>query len=348
MAPEPASFDAPRLRRYLAEHVHGFDAVSLTIERLRGGQSNPTYLLETNEGRYVLRKKPDGPVLRSAHAIEREYRVISALQGTDVPVAPSLCLCEDSSVVGTPFYVMGFVEGRIFWDPTLPGFGADERAELYDDVNRVVAALHRIDPTAVGLSDYGRPGAYVSRQVVRWSEQYAASPLHHRSEAMDRLVRWLPENFPDSDSVCISHGDLRLDNLIFHPTKPRVVAVLDWELSTLGDPLADFSYHMLTWYLSPSEFRGMRGADLHALGIPAADVYLRRYCERVGRPPVAESVWDHYLVFNLFRLAAILQGIAVRAEEGNAAGGDARETGAKFRPIAELAWRLAQDRLGAR
>lgn len=345
MAAGDHPFDVARLQGYLAEHVAGFRG-PLDVRPFEGGQSNPTFLLETPDRRYVLRKKPGGPLLPSAHAVEREYRVISALQGSDVPVAPSLCLCEDAAIIGTPFYVMGFVAGRIFWDPTLPDLSLDERAALYDDVNRVVAALHRIDPAAVGLSDYGRPGNYLARQIARWSRQYAESP-GERFDAMDRLVEWLPAHLPDVETTAICHGDLRVDNLIFDPTEPRVIAVLDWELSTLGDPLADFSYHMLTWYLGADEFRGMRGADLGALGIPEADAYLQRYCARTGRPTVLPAVWTYYLIFNLFRLSAILQGIAVRAKEGNAASSDARETGAKGRPIAELAWRWAEARLGA-
>jgi len=338
--------DTVRLHGYLAEHVHGFDG-PLRAKQFKGGQSNPTFLLETPHRSYVLRKKPSGPLLASAHAIEREYHVISALQNSEVPVAPSLHLCEDVSIIGTPFYLMDFVQGRIFWDPMLPGLATSDRADLYDDVNRVIAALHRVDPTKVGLSDFGRSGNYLARQIKRWTNQYTVAPSNH-FEAMDRLVGWLPANIPSGETVSISHGDLRLDNLIFHVTQPRVIAVLDWELSTLGDPLADFSYHMLTWYLKPDEFRGLKGADLKALGIPEADAYLQRYCERVGRGLVAQSVWNYYLIFNLFRLSAILQGIAVRAQAGSAASADARETGAKGRPIAELAWRWAQERLGAR
>jgi aminoglycoside phosphotransferase (APT) family kinase protein len=337
--------DVAALQRYLQAQVQGFRG-PLAVQRFKGGQSNPTFLLSTDEKRYVLRKKPGGPLLPSAHAVEREYRVIAALQGSEVPVAPSVCLCEDASVIGTPFYVMGFVGGRILWDPTLPDMSVTERGALYDDMNRVVAALHRIDPAAVGLADYGKPGDYLARQIARWSKQYRASQTQP-IEAMDRLIDWLPVRIPTGETTAIVHGDLRLDNLIVHPSEARVLAVLDWELSTLGDPLADFSYHMLTWHLKADEFRGMAGADLAALGIPEADEYLRRYCERTNRPPAAPEVWDVYLIYNLFRLAAILQGIAKRVEEGTAASASARETGAKARPIAELAWRMARERLGA-
>jgi aminoglycoside phosphotransferase (APT) family kinase protein len=345
LAADAQHLDVASLERYLRTQVGGFDG-PLQIERFKGGQSNPTYLLTAGELRYVLRKKPEGPLLPSAHAIEREYRVMRALQNSGVPVAPSICLCEDASVVGTPFYVMGYAAGRIFWDPTLPGLEPAQRAALYDDINRVIAALHRVDPASVGLADYGRQGDYLSRQIARWSRQYAASATSP-CEAMDRLIDWLPSRIPGGESVSIVHGDLRVDNLIVHPTEPRVIAVLDWELSTLGDPLADFSYHMLTWDLKPDEFRGMAGADLPALGIPSSAAYLQRYCERVGRTPVAQGVWDFHLIYNLFRLSAILQGIAKRVEEGTAASASARETGAKARPIAELAWRWARERLGA-
>jgi aminoglycoside phosphotransferase (APT) family kinase protein len=339
-------FDTASLHRYLRDQAPRFDG-PLHIERLSGGQSNPTFLLRAGEGRYVLRKKPGGVLLPSAHAIEREYRVIRALQDTNVPVAPGICLCEDASVIGTPFYVMAFVEGRIFWDPTLPGLEVADRAALYDDINRVIAALHRLEPGAVGLSDYGRSAEYLARQIARWSKQYLASKTVP-CEAMDRLLEWLPSRIPASATTSLVHGDLRLDNLIVHPSEPRVVAVLDWELSTLGDPLADFSYHMLTWDLKPDEFRGMAGADLGALGIPSASAYVQRYCERVGRDPLPQPMWDFYLIYNLFRLSAILQGIAKRVDEGTAASASARETGAKAGPIAELAWRWARERLDAR
>ena len=340
-------FDIGPLERHLVAHLPGFQA-PLTVERFAGGQSNPTYRLHGSDGtHYVLRKKPSGILLPSAHAVEREYRVIAALQSTNVPVAPSFHLCEDSAVIGTPFYVMGFVQGRVFWDPTLPELPREERAAVYEDVNRVIAGLHRVDPASVGLTDYGKPGDFLARQTARWSRQYRASETAPQP-AMDRLIEWLPSRVPPTSAATIVHGDLRLDNMIIHPTEPRVVALLDWELSTLGDPLADFSYHMLTWHLRADEFRGMAGADLAGLGIPAADAYLARYVERSGRPAPPPEVWEVYLIYNLFRLAAILQGIAKRAEEGTAAHVTARETGAKARPIGELAWRRAQEHLGAR
>ena len=340
-------FDTVALERYLAATLDGFRA-PLAVERLAGGQSNPTYRLVGGNGtRYVLRKKPAGQLLPSAHAVEREYRVTAALQGSGVPVPPALHLCEDASVIGTPFYVMAFVEGRVFWDPTLPDLTRTERAALYDDLNRVVARLHRTDPAAVGLADFGKTGDYLARQIARWSRQYRASDTTPQP-AMERLIEWLPAQVPATAASSVVHGDLRMDNMIVHPTEPRIVAVLDWELSTLGDPLADLSYHLLPWHLRSEEFRGMAQADLGALGIPGADEYLARYFERSGRPAPPPEVWEVYLIFNLFRLAAILQGIAKRLEEGTAANATARETGAKAGPIAELAWRRAQERLGAR
>lgn len=344
-------FDITALERHLGAHLPGFRP-PLSAERFAGGQSNPTYRLTGGDGTcYVLRKKPSGPLLPSAHAVEREYRVIVALRGSGVPVAPALLLCEDTAVIGTAFYVMGFVEGRVFWDPTLTELSNPERAALYDDVNRVIAALHRVDPAAVGLADYGKPGDYVARQIARWSRQYTASATAPQP-AMEALIAWLPPqvqaHLTASAASGIVHGDLRMDNLIVHPTEPRVIAMLDWELSTLGDPLADFSYHMLTWYLKADEFRGMAGADLAALGIPGAEAYLAQYVARSGRPAPSHEAWELYLIFNLFRLAAILQGIAKRVEEGTAASPQARETGAKARPIAELAWRRARQNLGAR
>ena len=340
-------FDIGALENHLLAHLPGFQA-PLTIERFAGGQSNPTYRFHGSDGtQYVLRKKPSGILLPSAHAVEREHRVIAALQSTNVPVAPSFHLCEDSAVIGTPFYVMGFVQGRVFWDPTLPELAREERVALYENVNHVIAELHRLDPASVGLTDYGKPGDFLARQTARWSRQYRASETAPQP-AMNKLIEWLPGRVPRTSAASIVHGDLRLDNMIIHPTEPRVVALLDWELSTLGDPLADFSYHMLTWHLRADEFRGMAGADLAGLGIPEADAYLARYAERSGRPAPPPEVWEVYLIYNLFRLAAILQGIAKRVEEGTAAHATARETGAKARPIGELAWRRAQEHLGAR
>lgn len=338
-------FDVAALRRYLQDHIDGLGP-QLSASPFAGGQSNPTYLLSDGSRRFVLRKKPNGQLLPSAHAVDREYRVIRALHGSAVPVARPICLCEDPAVIGTVFYAMEFVEGRIFWDPALPELSGPERRALYDDVNRMVAALHSLRPEEVGLADYGRAGQFLQRQVARWTRQYEASettPI----EAMHRLAAWMPAQIPGRQGHSIVHGDLRLDNMIFHPREPRVIALIDWELSTLGDPLADLAYHMLPWRLTAQEFRGMAGSDLRQLEIPGEREYLARWCERTGSDAVPEEVWNFYLVYNLFRLAAILQGIAKRVDDGTAASATARETGDKARPIADIAWSLARQRLGA-
>jgi aminoglycoside phosphotransferase (APT) family kinase protein len=340
------AFNRAALEAWLAQEIEGFRG-SLAVRRFSGGQSNPTFLLTTPEGNYVLRKKPDGALLPSAHAIDREYRVMRALEHTDVPVPRMLGYCDDPNVIGAPFFVMAYIEGRTFWDPTLPDLSRQHRAAVFDEMNRVIAALHGVDPVAVGLADYGRPGRYIERQVARWSKQYLASETRP-TEAMNSLIDWLPQHLPQSGETSVIHGDLRLDNLIFDPVEPRAIALIDWELSTLGDPLADFAYHMLTWIVRADEFRGMADADLPALGIPDADSYLRLYGERRGIGAIDPALWSYHLVFGLFRLAAILQGIAKRAEDGNASSADALETGAKARPIAELAWRKAREWLGAR
>jgi aminoglycoside phosphotransferase (APT) family kinase protein len=334
------------LATWLGKSIEGFRG-PLDIRQFSGGQSNPTYLLATPGRKYVLRKKPHGALLPSAHAIDREYRVMRALQDTDVPVPRMLAYCADASTIGAPFFVMAHVEGRIFWDPTLSDLSREDRAAVYNDVNRMISALHSVDPAAVGLSDYGRSGRYVERQVGRWSKQYKASETQ-AIEAMDRLIEWLPEHLPPPGVTTLVHGDLRPDNMIFDPVEPRVAALIDWELSTLGDPLADLAYHMLTWIVRPDEFRGMAGADLAALGIPDVESYLARYLQRRGLGAIDHEVFDYHLVLSLFRLAAILQGIAKRAEEGNASAANARELGTKARPIAGLAWRLVQERLEAK
>ena len=343
------AFDVDALARHLADHLPGF-AGPITADQFKGGQSNPTYRLVTPAATYVMRTKP-GPAARllpSAHAIEREYRVMHALAGTDVPVPRMLLLCEDESVIGRAFYLMEFVAGRVLWDQSLPGFDRPGRNAVYDEMNRVIAALHRVAPPAVGLADYGKPGNYFERQIGRWSKQYLAS-VTEDIPAMDRLIEWLPAHVPpsarDDAQVSIVHGDYRLDNLVFHPTEPRVLAVLDWELSTLGHPLADFSYHCMSWHIEPGAFRGIGGLDLVALGIPDEREYVRRYCERTGRPG-PESVmadWNFYIAYNLFRLAAILQGIAKRAQDGIASSTQARQAGAGTRPLAEMGWRIAQQ-----
>jgi aminoglycoside phosphotransferase (APT) family kinase protein len=332
-------FDASRLAAWLAETVPGCRG-PVAVEQFKGGQSNPTFLLRTGEGRrLVLRRKPPGKLLPSAHAVDREYRIISALAKTDVPVARAHALCLDDSVIGTAFYIMDYVEGRVFWEPTLPELGRDERRAIYYALNDVIARLHRVDYVALGLQDFGRPGNYVRRQIDRWTKQYRASATE-RIEAMDRLIAWLPENVPEDDETCIVHGDYRLDNVIYHPTEPRILAVLDWELSTLGNPLSDFAYHMMSWRLSQAAYRSLKGHDLAALGIPGEDEYRRLYCERTGRGDIPH--WDFYMAYNMFRLAAILQGIMGRVVEGTAANARARETGARARTIAEAGWQQVE------
>jgi aminoglycoside phosphotransferase (APT) family kinase protein len=337
---EQDALDAARLADWMQVHVAGFSG-SLQVEKFKGGQSNPTFLLTAGDRRYVLRRKPPGKLLPSAHAVDREYRVISALAGSAVPVPRTYALCEDDSVIGTMFFIMDCVDGRIFWDPSLPGMDPAARTALYDEMNRVIAALHSVDYAAVGLADYGRPGSYFARQIDRWSRQYRASETE-KIEAMDSLMDWLPQNIPPGDETCIVHGDFRLDNTIFHPTEQRMLAVLDWELSTLGHPLADFAYHCMGWRLSPGQFRGLVGYDLAALGIPSEADYVAAYCRRTGRDPIPPRDWEFYLAFNMFRLAGILQGIMARALQGNASSADAIEAGRRARPLAEEAWRQVE------
>jgi aminoglycoside phosphotransferase (APT) family kinase protein len=335
------AFDESRLAVYLRNHLEGFHG-ELRVEQFSGGQSNPTFLLTAGGSRYVLRRKPPGNLLPSAHAVDREFRVIRALAATDVPVARAYALCEDPTVIGSSFYMMAYVEGRIFWDPALPGVRPDERGALYDEMNRVIAALHCIDAAAIGLADYGKPGNYIERQVARWTKQYRAAE-DERIEAADRLIEWLPRHVPAEGETRIVHGDYRIDNVIFHPSEPRILAVLDWELSTLGDPLVDFAYHCMTWRMDTGSARGLAGIDLDSLGIPNEAAYLRRYLERIGSErTVSAADWTYYLIFNMFRLVGILQGVAARAKQGNASSEDAAQTGKRTRPLAEQAWALAQ------
>jgi aminoglycoside phosphotransferase (APT) family kinase protein len=276
--------------------------------------------------------------------VDREFRVIAALAGTDVPVARALALCQDTDVIGTMFYLMDCVEGRVLWDPTLPGMSLAERGAIYDELNRVMAALHRVDPAAVGLADYGKAGGYVERQVKRWTQQYRAAETETIAAA-DSLIDWLPQHLPAAGDTRIVHGDYRLDNVIFHPSEPRILAVLDWELSTLGDPLVDFAYHCMTWHMTNgANTRGLAGADLGGLGIPDENTYLQTYLQRTGAAGrrIDADVWGYYLVFNMFRLAGILQGILGRALQGNASNAAALEAGKRAKPLAEQAWALAQ------
>jgi len=337
---DAARFDVAALERYLRHNVADF-AGPLTVEQFKGGQSNPTFRLTAASGQYVLRRKPAGKLLPSAHAVDREYRVMTALAGTDVPVPRTRCLCLDETVLGTAFYIMDFVPGRVLWDPALPGLAPTERAAVFAEMNRVLAALHRVDYAAVGLADYGKPGNYFARQIDRWSKQYRASETE-RIEAMDQLIAWLPSNIPPGEATSIVHGDYRLDNLIWSPTEPRLLAVLDWELSTLGHPLADFSYHLMTWHVTPGEFRGLLGADLASLGIPGEAEYVAAYCQRTGIGAIDPKHLSFYLAFNMFRLAGILQGVMARALQGNASSSKALEAGKKARPMAEAAWRQVE------
>ncbi len=333
-------FDSAVLEAFLKDRIEGFRG-PLQVEQFKGGQSNPTYRLSTNGRRYALRRKPPGKLLPSAHAVEREYRVIKALHGTGFPVAKPYVLCEDDSVIGTAFYVMDCVEGRVLWDQTLPGMQKAERFAIWDELNRVLALLHSTDYRRIGLEDFGRPGNYIERQVARWTKQYQASETG-RIEAMDNLIAWLPKNIPAGDETTIVHGDYRLDNTIFHPGEPRILAVLDWELSTLGHPMADLAYHCMSWHIPPGQFRGIAGLDLERYGIPTEASYIEKYCERFGRKPFEPSVWDFYLAYNLFRIAAILQGIAKRVVDGTAASSHAAEAGARARSMAELGWRKVE------
>jgi aminoglycoside phosphotransferase (APT) family kinase protein len=312
------------------------------VEQFKGGQSNPTYRLTAADGkRYALRRKPPGKLLPSAHAVDREFKVISALYPTGFPVAKPLVLCEDEGVIGTAFYVMDCVEGRVLWDQSLPGMSKAERFAIWDELNRVIALLHTFDFHKLGLADFGKPGNYIARQVARWTKQYQASETE-RVEAMDNLIAWLPKNIPPETGTSVVHGDFRLDNTIYHPSEPRILAVLDWELSTLGDPLADFAYHCMSWHIPPGSFRGIAGLDLQALGIPSEKQYIDTYCKRVKREPIDPSHWDFYQAYNLFRMAAILQGILKRVVDGTAASAHARETGMRARPMAELGWQQVE------
>jgi aminoglycoside phosphotransferase (APT) family kinase protein len=340
----PEAIETAALAGWLREHIDGFRGPPL-VRRFSSGQSNPTFLVTDASGRrYVLRKKPSGELLPSAHAVDREYRVMKALEHSDVPVPRMLCFCDDPAIIGTPFFVMEFVEGRIFWDPALPELDAAQRGALYRDVNRVVAALHCVDPRTVGLETFGRPGNFFERQIVRWTKQYLASATEPIG-AMDRLIEWLPQHIPAHDETRIFHGDLRLDNMIVDPNEPRVLAILDWELSTLGHPLADFAYHALPWRLTSEQFRGMAERKIVALGIPSEEEYLHSYCATT-RGAVDARDYEFCVAYSMFRLAAILQGILKRSIDGNASSPEARETGLKARVIAEVGWRQVQRHFG--
>ncbi len=338
-------FDEGRLHAYLSAHVDGYQG-PLTVRQFKGGQSNPTYQLITPSKKYVLRRKPPGKLLKSAHMVDREFRIISALGKVGFPVPRTHVLCEDDEVIGTMFYVMDFVEGRIYWEATLPDLDRSERFGLYDAMNATLAQLHQVDYMALGLEDFGRPGNYFARQISRWTKQYKNSETE-TIETMDKLIEWLPGNIPQDDSTSIVHGDYRLDNMIMHPTEPRVIAVLDWELSTIGHPLGDFTYHLMQWRMPALD--GGRGSlldkDLAALGIPNEQEYIAAYCRRTGREGIPHM--DFYFAYNFFRLAGILQGIVGRVRDGTAASAHAAQNASQVRPLADAAWHFAQ-RAGAR
>jgi aminoglycoside phosphotransferase (APT) family kinase protein len=335
--------DDARLERYLTARISGF-AGPLAVKQFKGGQSNPTYLLETPTRRYVLRRKPPGKLLPSAHAVDREYRVIAALHAQGFPVAEPLVYCADETVAGTPFYVMGFIDGRVFWEPQMPGANSAERAAVYDSMNATIAQLHGLDPAKIGLGDFGKGENYVARQVERWSKQYRASETE-KIDAMELLIEWLPKNIPAAGPVRLVHGDYRLDNLIIARDQSRVVAVLDWELSTLGDPLADFSYHLMAWHMPHSESAAgtasLVGHDLARLGIPSMSEYVDTYVARTGLDPRPHL--SVYLAYNFFRIAAILQGIIGRVRDGTATSEFAPAKAEMIRPLANKAWDFARN-----
>ncbi len=341
----PLRFDVARFEAYLNQEVADF-AGPLSLRQFKGGQSNPTYLLDTPARRYVLRRKPPGKLLPSAHAVDREFRVIRALHAHDFPVAEPVLYCADENVAGTPFYVMAFVEGRVFWNPDMPGSNPAERAAVYDAMNAALARLHSFAPAEIGLSDFGRGENYVGRQVERWSKQYRASETQ-KIEAMESLIAWLPAHLPPAAPVRLVHGDYRLDNLIVAPAAPKILAVLDWELSTLGDPLADFTYHLMQWHMPPADADtgSLVGCDLDRLGIPALAGYIDAYCIRTGLDPRPHL--PVYFAYNFFRLAAILQGIAGRVRDGTATSEYAPAKAQMVRPLAETAWAFARQ-AGAR
>jgi len=331
-------FDTDKLAGYLENNVTGFKG-PLKAEKFAGGQSNPTFKITAVSGEYVLRRKPPGELLKSAHAVDREFRVLSALANTEVPVVEVYHLCEDDSVIGSMFYLMEFKQGRVFWNPALPEATNAERTEVFDQMNQVMVALHRVDVDAVGLSDYGRPSNYFVRQADRWSKQYRASETETIAE-MDALIDWLPKNMPaDDGKLVLAHGDFRLDNIMFHPTEPRPLALLDWELSTLGHPYADLAYQCMQLRLdNDCVLAGLGGIDRQALGIPTEEEYVAQYCERMDLELIPN--WNFYVIFSLFRFAAILQGVGKRAQEGNASSEKASQMGLLVKPLSKMAFEL--------
>jgi aminoglycoside phosphotransferase (APT) family kinase protein len=330
-------FDEAHLDQWMRDNVEDYRG-PLTVSQFKGGQSNPTYRLDTPDRAYVLRRKPFGKLLPSAHAVDREYRVITALHATGFPVARTYGLCTDDSVIGAAFYIMAMVEGRIFWDGTLPGIAPAERRAIYESEIRTLARLHQYDPEKIGLSDYGKSGNYFARQIDRWTKQYRASETQ-TIEPMNRLIEWLPKTVPTQDRVSIVHGDYRIDNMIFDTDAPDVAAVLDWELSTLGDPLADFTYVLMNWSMPHEGRSSLGGVDVASLGIPTQEDVVAIYCKETGRKGIPDLDW--YFAYNLFRLCGIVQGIAGRVRDGTAASARAMEQASRAVPLAEAAWRHA-------
>ena len=338
---ESHRFDEAALASWMEAHVEGYEG-PLTVRQFKGGQSNPTYKLITPTKAYVMRRKPPGKLLPSAHAVDREFRVISALYPIGYPVARPYALCEDESVIGTMFYVMDNVEGRILWDQTLPDYEPAERRKIYEAKCKTLAELHMVDWRAVGLEGFGKEGDYVARQIHRWTKQYKASETQHIPE-MEALIDWLPKNIPPGETTTIVHGDYRLDNMILHPSEPKVIAVLDWELCTLGDPLADFSYHLMNWVLPSSDPSRKALADIEDLkahGIPTKEEYAAMYCEHTGRDGLPEL--DYYFAYNGFRLAGILQGIIGRVRDGTANSAHAATNAERVIPLAQFAAECAR------
>ena len=339
---EAHRFDVKKLEAYLAERIEGFQK-PLEVRQFKGGQSNPTYQLITPNRKYVLRRKPPGKLLPSAHAVDREYRIISALHPTGFPVAKPYLLCEDESVIGTMFYVMDCVEGRIYWGPLLADCSPKERRAIYEAMNATLAQLHSLDYEALGLADFGKPGAYIARQLSRWTKQYQLSETETIPE-MNKLIEWLPKHLPPQERNSIVHGDYRLDNMILHPTEPKIAAVLDWELCTIGDPMADFTYHLMPWSMPAGGLVAgtstLVGSDLEALGIPPLAEYIAMYCRNTGRPSIANT--DYYAAYNFFRLAAIVQGIVGRVRDGTAANANAAQSADAILALAKSGWHFAQ------
>ena len=334
-------FSLNKLDNFLKSELPNFSGIK-EIKQFKGGQSNPTYLIKTYTKSFVLRRKPPGDLLKSAHAVDREYEVIKSLKKADFPVPTPYLLCKDESIIGTIFYIMEFIEGRVFWDSDMPDCNNEERKAIYDDLNKNLAKLHGFNHENIGLTDFGVPGNYFSRQISRWTKQYRLSETKEIS-AMDNLISWLPKNIPEDDDSSVVHGDYRLDNVIIHPTEPRVIGILDWELSTIGHPLGDFTYHLLTWQLPDIGIGsgGFLGKNLNDLGIPNQEDYIDQYCERTGRIEGIENR-GFYFAYNFFRLAAILQGIAGRVRDGTASNNKAKKLIHAIEPLASIGWKHTQ------